>query len=399
MLLIFLQIGAFPGHWGGYHVRSELLSELLCTRCGDTTLHAVTVEDGFTLECRCHRCGTVTPVRRPRRPDSFRAVRSRPVQHLGETIIGGGRLVVEGALYLDPPVPTAFALQPLLSLARRLKEAGSHYLRLPVDSAAHLAMIRPLREATRLPVVADVGPRLDVIGRVPGAGADAVAATFSMPEEAQAVAQGLQACRGLPVFARVVAPATGAGEEESGSAPAEGLVQRARAVAGTLEQVGLGPLVLSMPVGDLPTYIAAHRWLESSCRHLIRLEYVPHANELFPGLVRSSVTLGSLLSEGVGDIISIYLPGHAVGSVEAAVEILRALGFTPDGLRPWQEGRTELLFYYARKAIYRLLTKPTRMAHELNATPRMTTMSLPSRIITKPYRVLQEIKQAAKKIG
>lgn len=404
--------------------------EFFCTHCGCEGPHEVLVTEGRQpIEARCLRCGAVTPMR----IQSFLLVdesgRKRPTLAFGGAELGGGRVLVEGTVIPDEatgggaPVSTA----ERVALARRLKEAGAQYLRLPLRRREDLKSVGPVFEAARLPVLADVGSSVKLALEAGASGASGVMLTCSglpLPEGTAALVRELG---DLPLFLRVVphppgdgagtagaaraagapGPARAAGEAGAAAEPdhradrgaAGALAQEALAVVRELRGLGARTPVLSVVCPDLPLYIEVNRILRLQPDLLIRLEYSPASAVLFPGLLRSGVGMGALLAEGVGDAVSLYLPGHAVGSVEATVEILAALGYGPGGLRPWTQSRSELVAYYTGKALFRLLTKAQRLTHEAEADLAGFARSLPLRLLSKPYRLLKELQHAARKIG
>jgi (E)-4-hydroxy-3-methylbut-2-enyl-diphosphate synthase len=81
---------------------------------------------------------------------------------------------------------------------------------------------------------------------------------------------------------------------------------------------------------DVPRIIAAYRALAERTDCPLHLG-VTEAGTFLPGTVRSSVALGILLAEGIGDTIRVSLTDEPEREVKVGLEILRALGLRAPG--------------------------------------------------------------------
>ena len=97
-----------------------------------------------------------------------------------------------------------------------------------------------------------------------------------------------------------------------------------------LEGAGCRDVVLSAKTSDVRETIAVYRELAERTDCPLHLG-VTEAGTLLPGTVRSSVALGILLSEGIGDTIRVSLTGKPEKEVRVGLEILRALGLREPG--------------------------------------------------------------------
>ena len=98
-----------------------------------------------------------------------------------------------------------------------------------------------------------------------------------------------------------------------------------------LEDLNFYDIKLSLKSSDVLTTIEAYRKVSTMIdypRHL----GVTEAGTLKTGLIKSSVGLGTLLSEGIGDTIRVSLTENPVEEVEAGFGILKALNLRKKGI-------------------------------------------------------------------
>lgn len=108
------------------------------------------------------------------------------------------------------------------------------------------------------------------------------------------------------------------------------LVESALLNVRILEEEDFDQMKISVKASDPLTAVAAYRRLAQLVPYPLHLG-VTEAGTLKRGLVKSSVALGILLSEGIGDTIRISLTADSIEEVFAGHEILRSLGLRKKG--------------------------------------------------------------------
>ncbi len=98
-----------------------------------------------------------------------------------------------------------------------------------------------------------------------------------------------------------------------------------------LEDLNFYDIKLSLKSSDVPTTIEAYRKISTMIDYPLHLG-VTEAGTLKSGLIKSSVGLGTLLSEGIGDTIRVSLTENPVEEVEAGFGILKALNLRKKGI-------------------------------------------------------------------
>jgi len=76
--------------------------------------------------------------------------------------------------------------------------------------------------------------------------------------------------------------------------------------------------------------VEAYRLLSQAVDYPLHLG-VTEAGTLINGTVRSSVAMGILLAEGIGDTLRVSLTDHPVQEVRVGLELLRCFGLRPPG--------------------------------------------------------------------
>lgn len=98
-----------------------------------------------------------------------------------------------------------------------------------------------------------------------------------------------------------------------------------------LESLDFFDIVISIKSSDVTTMIDVNRKISKLCNYPLHLG-VTEAGPLYQALVKSSIGMGSLLKEGIGDTIRVSITGDPIQELKAARTILKALGLRRDGI-------------------------------------------------------------------
>ncbi len=209
----------------------------------------------------------------------------------------------------------------------RLAAAGCEIIRVAVLDLEAAAALRAIRDKSPMPVIADIH-------------FDARLAVAAMENGAQGIRINPGNIGGAEKLARVVAAAkmhrvpirvgvnSGSVEKDIlkkyGHPVPEALVESALRNVSLLEELSFTDIKISIKSSDVPTTIAAYRLLSEKSDYPLHLG-VTEAGGLISGTVKSSVALGILLSEGIGDTFRVSLTRDPVEEIQVAYEILRSL--------------------------------------------------------------------------
>lgn len=118
--------------------------------------------------------------------------------------------------------------------------------------------------------------------------------------------------------------------EKFGGATPEALVESALRHVKILEDMDFFDIKISVKASDIERTLSSYRLLSQRVNYPLHLG-LTEAGTFLAGTVRSSVALGILLSEGIGDTIRISLTDEPIKEVYAGVELLRCLKLRAPG--------------------------------------------------------------------
>ena len=112
---------------------------------------------------------------------------------------------------------------------------------------------------------------------------------------------------------------------------AEKLVESALGHVKILEELDFGLIKISLKSSNVLTTIDAYKLIAQKVEYPLHIG-VTEAGTLKSGLIKSSIGIGALLAEGIGDTIRVSLTENPVEEVYAGFEILKSLGLRKKGV-------------------------------------------------------------------
>ena len=112
---------------------------------------------------------------------------------------------------------------------------------------------------------------------------------------------------------------------------AEGLVESALRHVKILEDLDFHDIVISIKSSNVSMMIDAYRLVSEKCDYPLHLG-VTESGTPFKGTIKSSIGIGTLLAEGIGDTLRVSLTSDPVEEIKVAKEILRSLGLRKGGI-------------------------------------------------------------------
>ena len=238
---------------------------------------------------------------------------------VGGVPVGGGAPVSVQTMGKADPHDAKACLAQLTSCAER----GCDLFRLAVPDEEAALTLGEVRRSSPIPIVADIHFDYRLALAALAAGADALRinpGNIGGRDRVQAVARAAKE-RGVPIRIGV-----NGGSLEPGETPVGSALKHLR----LLEGEGFRDVVISVKLSDAMKTVAVYRELAERTDCPLHLG-VTEAGTLIPGAVRSSVALGILLNDGIGDTVRVSLTGKPEKEVKVAQEILRALGLRAPG--------------------------------------------------------------------
>ena len=213
----------------------------------------------------------------------------------------------------------------------RLVDAGCDIVRITAPDVESCATFSALKSrGVTIPLVADIHFDYKIALAAIEAGVDKIRinpGNIGSRERVQAV---VSACREREVPIRIGVN-SGSVEREIlakyGSPTAAALAESAMRHAEILEELDYRNIVISVKSSSVPTMIEANRILAEKTDYPLHLG-VTEAGARERALVKSSIGIGTLLAEGIGDTLRVSLTDDPVQEISAAREILSALHLT-----------------------------------------------------------------------
>lgn len=112
---------------------------------------------------------------------------------------------------------------------------------------------------------------------------------------------------------------------------AEGIVESALDKVRMIEEMGYDKLVVSIKSSDVLMCVKAHELIAKQCPYPLHVG-ITESGTVLSGNIKSSVGLGIILHEGIGDTIRVSLTGDPLEEIKSAKLILRTLGLRKGGI-------------------------------------------------------------------
>lgn len=244
---------------------------------------------------------------------------------VGETLIGGSAPI---AIQSMTNTDTA-DVDATLEQVKRLEAAGCDVVRISVPTLESAVAILAIKNAgVRIPIVADIHFDYRIALRCAELGFDKIRINPGNIGQEDRVKAVCDACRARSIPIRIGVN-SGSLErhilEKHGAPTAEALCESALYHASLLEKFDFEDTVISIKASTVSEMIKANRILAQACDYPLHLG-VTEAGGGNRGLIKSAVGIGSLLCDGIGDTIRVSLTDDPLHEVEAAKQILRAVG-------------------------------------------------------------------------
>ena len=244
---------------------------------------------------------------------------------------GGAPVSVQTMANVDPHDAAALTAQ-----ANACAALGCDIFRLTVPDIEAARVLGEVKKRVAIPLVADIHFDYRCALAAIEAGTDALRlnpGNIGSRDRVQSVARAAKA-KGIPIRIGVNLGSLEKDLDErvrdKTASVAEALCESALRHVKLLEDENFRDIVISVKASNVADTLAAYRLLAEKTDCPLHLG-VTEAGTFLPGTVRSSVALGILLAEGIGDTIRVSLTDKPEREVRVGMEILRSLGMKPAG--------------------------------------------------------------------
>ncbi len=249
---------------------------------------------------------------------------------IGNVEIGGGNKVAVQSM------TTAYTadVEKTVAQIHSLEKAGCEIVRVAVSDKESAEAIFDIKNKINIPLVADIHFDYRLALTCMERGIDKIRinpGNIGGEERAKAVCEEAKK-RNIPIRIGVNG---GSLEKEIlekyGEATPEAMVESAMGHVKILEKYGFFDTVISMKSSDVKKTIAAYRLARETFDYPLHIG-VTEAGTYKSGVVKSSIGIGSLLADGIGETIRVSLTDDPVLEVETAKIILKSLGLVSGGV-------------------------------------------------------------------
>ena len=252
------------------------------------------------------------------------------VVKIGDRVIGGGNPILIQSMTntkTEDVVATVAQIQALTA-------AGCDIIRCAVPTMEAAEALTEIKKQVSIPVVADIHFDYRLALAAIEHGADKIRinpGNIGSTERVRAVVDAAKE-RGIPIRVGVN---SGSLEkdlvEKYHGVTAEGIVESALDKVHLIEDMGCDNLVISIKSSDVMMCVKAHELIATQTDHPLHVG-ITESGTIISGNIKSSIGLGLILHQGIGDTIRVSLTGDPLEEIKSAKLILRTLGLRKGGV-------------------------------------------------------------------
>lgn len=249
---------------------------------------------------------------------------------IGNRVIGGTNpIVIQSMTNMRTEDVNATVAQ-----IRKLTQAGCEIIRCAVPTMEAAEALAEIKKQIEIPLVADIHFDYKLAIAAMEYGADKIRinpGNIGSADRVKAVVDVAKE-RNIPIRVGVN---SGSLEKELvekyHGVTAEGIVESALDKVKLIEDMGYDNLVISIKSSDVMMCVRAHELIADQTDHPLHVG-ITEAGTLISGNIKSSIGLGLILNQGIGDTIRVSLTGDPLEEIKSAKLILRTLGLRKGGI-------------------------------------------------------------------
>ena len=255
--------------------------------------------------------------------------RKSKIVKVGNVEIGGlNPIVVQSMANTDTRNVKATVAQ-----ISKLQKAGCEIVRLAVLDDKAVSRLKEIKQKTKIPLVADIHFNYKYALAAVEAGFDKIRINPGNIGSEDKIKAVVSACKKKRIPIRI---GVNIGSLEDKIERKYGRTGRAMAESAMheiklLEKYGFKDILISMKASDVNRTVDAYRILAKKTHYPFHLG-ITEAGTPKTGIIKSSVGLGILLSEGIGDTIRVSLTADPIEEVRVGWEILKSLNLRKRGV-------------------------------------------------------------------
>lgn len=249
---------------------------------------------------------------------------------IGNRVIGGGNPILIQSMTNTKTEDVAATVAQI----RALTAAGCDIIRCAVPTMQAAEALAEIKKQVEIPVVADIHFDYRLAIAAMEHGADKIRinpGNIGSADRVRAVVDAAKE-RNIPIRVGVN---SGSLEKELvekyHGVTAEGIVESALDKVRMIEDMGYDNLVISIKSSDVLMCVKAHELIAAQTDHPLHVG-ITESGTIISGNIKSSIGLGLILHQGIGDTIRVSLTGDPLEEIKSAKLILRTLGLRKGGI-------------------------------------------------------------------
>ena len=252
------------------------------------------------------------------------------VVQIGNRVIGGGNPI----LIQSMPNTKTENVSATVDQINRLAAAGCDIIRCAVPTMEAAIALKEIKKQASIPVVADIHLDYRLAIAAMENGADKIRINPGNIGNAKRVKAVVNVAKEHNIPIRVGVNSGSLEKnlvEKYHGVTAEGIVESALDKVKLIEDMGYDNLVISIKSSDVMMCVKAHELIAKETEHPLHVG-ITESGTIISGNIKSSIGLGLILHQGIGDTIRVSLTGDPLEEIKSAKLILRTLGLRKGGI-------------------------------------------------------------------
>ena len=249
---------------------------------------------------------------------------------IGNRVIGGGNPILIQSMTNTKTEDVEATVAQILSL----EKAGCDIIRCAVPTMEAAKALSQIKKQIHIPLVADIHFDYRLAIAAMENGADKIRINPGNIGDEKRVRAVVEKAKEYHIPIRVGVNSGSLEKhlvEKYHGVTAEGLVESALDKVHLIENMGYDNLVVSIKSSDVMMCVKAHELIAKKCPYPLHVG-ITESGTLLSGNIKSSVGLGIILYQGIGDTIRVSLTGDPLEEIKSAKLILKALGLRKGGI-------------------------------------------------------------------
>lgn len=217
---------------------------------------------------------------------------------------------------------------------KALEKAGCEIVRVAVPNMDAADALSEIKKAAIIPVIADIHFDYRLALKAIDNGVDGLRLNPGNIGDKERIKAVVRAAQEKKISIRIGVNAGSLEKdilEKYGHPTSEAMVESAMRHIGILENLGFQEIKISLKASDIWKTVEAYRLLAKKADYPFHIG-ITEAGTIFSGTIKSSIGLGILLAEGIGDTLRVSLTGDPVEEVRVGWEILKAMKLRERGI-------------------------------------------------------------------